>query len=251
MNLRQRKFFAHAAHSSVGVAPNRTEPYGEIAWNASMPDSPTGLLRVCVVATPVDDDADRALDALLEAVAERVPLEAARAWKATDDPAPSFAELHACDVALVCGRRMPLGGEALARMQWYCERGRPLLALSAGGGPTFARWPRFDADVLGIDAVGVLAAGAQPWHIEPSVERHPILADIAFPTFAGSLLEGIRLADDTEVLLAGRRAGEPQPVAWTRHRGAARVFATAMGQFEHLSAPAFASLVSNALRWVA
>lgn len=215
-----------------------------------MPDPPTGLLRVCVIATPVGDDADRALDALLETVSERLPMEAVRAWKATDETAPSFAELHACDVALVCGRRMPLRGEALARIQWYCERGRPLLALSAGGGPTFARWPRFDAGVLGVEAEGTLTAGARPWQVEASVEHHPISADIAFPPFAGSLPEGIRLADDTDVLLTGRLAGEPHPVGWVRRRGTARVFATALGQLEHLTTPAVASLVSNAFRWI-
>ncbi len=250
MNLRQRKFFAHAAHGSVGVVPNRVELPDGLAWDAAMPDLSTDLLRVCVVATPVGDDADCALDALLEAVSRRLPLAATRAWRSADDASPDFAELHQCDVALICGRRMPLAGEALARVQWYCGRGRPLLALGAGGGPTFARWPRFDVDVLGIEAGGSLTADIRPWHVEAIAGHHPILADAALEAFSGSFPERICLAEDAEVLLRGGGTGAPQPLAWTRSRGTARLFATALGQLEHLTAPGLIALVSNALRWV-
>ncbi len=230
--------------------PNRKGPLGETAWNFAMPESSAGFLRVGVVATPVGDAADRALDALLAAVARRLPHEAKRAWNSAEGPAPSFAELQACDVAVIYGRRMPLTGEALARVQWYCQRGRPLVALRAGGGPTFAHWPQFDSDVLGIGAAGSVAAESGPWRVNPCAPSHPIVADIGAMGFCGSLPRGIQLSDHAEVLLECRGAGPPQPAAWTHPRGPARVFATVLGQPDHLAAPAFAVLVGNALHWV-
>ncbi len=215
-----------------------------------MPEPPPRLLRICVIATPVGDDADRALDALLATVANQLPLAATRAWKSADDASPSLAELHQSDVAFIYGRRMPLDGEALARVQWYCQRGRPLVVLSAGGGPTFARWPQFDSDVLGIEAAGTLAASHQPWRVDECAPSHPILVDTGFHELGGSFPQAIRLANDTDVLLEGRGTGSPQPLAWTRSNVSARVFATALGQLEHLALPALATLVGNALRWV-
>ena len=215
-----------------------------------MPESSADFLRICVIATPVGDDADRALDALLTAVAERVPHEARRAWNPAEDPAPSFAELQACDVALIYGRRMPLGGEALARVQWYCQRGRPLVALRAGSGPTFAYWPQFDSGVLGIEAHGSIAAGSGPWRVSPCAPAHPIVAGTGAMEFRGSLPQGIELSADAEVLLECHGEGPPQPAAWTHPRGPARVVATVLGEPDHLAAPAFTALVGNALRWV-
>lgn len=215
-----------------------------------MSEPSAGLLRVCVVATPVGDDADRALDALLQMVAHRLPHEATRAWKAADEAAPSFAELHRADVLLVCARRMPLDGEALARVQWYCQRGRPLVALRAGGGPTFARWPKFDSDVLGIEAAGIVATATGPLVVRPRGGPHPILTEVSLSESYGSLPRGICLADDSDVFVEARSDSELEPVAWTRSRGAARLFATTLGQSGELAAPAFAVLVGNALRWV-
>ncbi len=250
VNLRQRKFFAHAAHGSVGVSSNRTAPIGETTWDSTMPEPSPGLLRICIIATPVGDAVDRALDASLETVADRLPHEATRAWQSTEDAAPSFVQLHQSDVAIICARRMPLGGEALARVQWYCRRGRPLIALCAGSSPTFERWPQFDCDVLGIESAGIVAAGSVPAPVSPSVPSHPILAGMGACGSVTGLPQGVGLADDTEVLLEFRGAGTLQPVAWTRSRGSSRVFATSLGRPADLAAPAFAALMCNAIQWV-
>jgi len=215
-----------------------------------MPDPSSTLLRICVIATPVGDEADLALDALLATVAATLPHEATRAWRGAEGPAPSFAELHRCDVALICARRMPLHGEALARVQWYCQRGRPLVVLGAGGSPTFARWSHFDFDVLGIAAEGMAGTGSGGAVVRPAVTPHPVLADIGSFRSSSSVPHGIRLTDDVTVVLETGGAGSSQPLAWTRDRGSARLFATALGQPDDLATPAFAQLVSSALRWV-
>lgn len=215
-----------------------------------MAEPSAGLLRVCVVATPVGDDADRALDSLLEIVAHRLPHEATRAWKAASEVDPSFAELHRADVLLVCARRMPLDGEALARVQWYCQRGRPLVALRAGAGPTFARWPQFDSDVLGIEAAGIVATTADTLVVRPRPRPHPILTEVSLLECHGSLPRGICLADNSDVLVEAHSDSELEPVAWTRSRRAARLFATTLGPSGDLAQPALATMVGNALRWV-
>lgn len=250
VNLRQRKYYAHAAHGSVGVALNRTLPRDDSAWDSAMSEPEQRLPRVCVVATPVGDDADRALDTLLAKIAEQLPHDVGRAWSLTEDMEPTFVALQQADVAVICGRRMPLAGEALGRMQWYCQRGRPLVVLRAGIGPTFARWPQFDSSVLGVEGAGSVAAGIGPMLVRPGVRPHPIIAGIGAFESGGSLPHGIDLTNDAEVLLEGPGGDVLQPLAWTRHRGSARVFATALGQPGDLVAPAFARLVGNAIRWV-
>lgn len=208
------------------------------------------LLRVCVVATPVGDDTDHALDVLLATIAQQLPHDAYRAWSLAEDMEPGFVELQQADVAVICARRMPLVGEALGRMQWYCQRGRPLIVLRAGGGPTFARWPQFDSNVLGIEKAGSVAASVGSMHVTPGVLPHPILENIGPFKSDCSLPCGIGLTDDADVLLAGPGGDVLQPLAWTRSRGSARVFATALGQPGDLATPAFARLVGNAIRWV-
>jgi hypothetical protein len=250
VNLRQRKFFAHAAHGSVGVSPTRTVPIGETTWDSTMPGHSAGLLRLCIIATPVGDAVDRALDAFFQTIAGRLPHEATRAWQSTEEPAPSFAQLHQSDVAIICARRMPLGGEALARVRWYCERGRPLIALCAGSSPAFERWPRFDCDVLGIESAGTVGARPGPAPVSPRVPSHPILAGTGAFGSAKGLPQGLDLADDTEVLLEFHGDGTLQPAAWTRSRGSARVFATSLGRPADLAEPAFAGLMYNAIQWV-
>ncbi len=250
VNLRQRKYYAHAAHGSVGVALNRTLPRDDSAWDSAMSEPEQRLRRVCVVATPVGDDADRALDALLATIAQQLPHDVCRAWSLAEDVEPSFVELQQADVAVLCARRMPLADEALGRVQWYCQRGRPLVVLRAGGGPTFARWPQFDSSVLGIERAGSVAAGVGSMLVAPNAGPHPVLEDIGPFESDCSLPQGIGLADDADVLLAGPGGSISQPLAWTRSRGSARVFATALGQPGDLAAPAFARLVGNAIRWV-
>lgn len=210
-----------------------------------------GLLRVCVIATPVGDEADRALDALLATIAGRLPHEFTRAWEDAGDTSPGFAELHQADAALIWARRMPLGGEALARVQWYCQRGRPLVVLRAGGGPTFAHWHEFDSDALGIEAAATAEKVQRPLLLNPCAPSHPVLAESGAISSRGSLPLGIRLSGETEVLLEAWHKGESHPAGWTHRRGSARAFATSLGQPDDLVTPAFATLVGNALRWVA
>ena len=250
VNVRHRKFFAHAAHGSVGVAPNRTAALDEVAWDPAMPELSPDLLRLCVIATPVGDDVDRALDVLLAHIADRLPIEAVRAWTSAEEPSPHFAALQQCDAALVCGRRIPLSDEALARVQWYCERGRPLIVLGVGGASTFARWPQFDLEVLGMEAQGTLSPPRGPQLVAPLDRSHPILAGAGPLEIDDCPARGIRLADDVELLLECVENGASQPVAWTRRCGTSRVFATVLGQSGSLAAPGFAGLVSHALRWV-
>ncbi len=214
-----------------------------------MPEPSAGPLRICVIATPVGDEADQELDALLAAVSGQCALTAARAWESAEDSSPSFAALHQCDVALLCGRRMPLTGEALARVQWYCRRGRPLVALRSGGGPTFDRWPEFDREALGITAAGNVGACPLEIRAHPQSRAHAILAGSGSWGAMAGVPEGIRLADDAEVLLQTCEPGA-SPLAWTRCRGPARIFATALGQPDNLAAPALARLLAGALRWV-
>ena len=215
-----------------------------------MPQSGRRPFRVCLLATPVGDDADRALDGLLDAVAEQIPHEAKRAWISSEDTTPSFADLQQADVAIVCARRMPLAGEALARVQWYCQRGRPLIALCAGGSTTFARWPQFDHSFLGIESLGTITGDQRPVRVTRSVESHPIVAEFQPFTASCSLPQDVRLLDDAQILLEGSAGDQPQPLAWTRRRGSARMFATALGRPQDLTVAAFVQLIGNAIRWV-
>lgn len=180
------------------------------------------------------------------------------------DLMPGFAdELGRSDLLILSMRRRALPAADLAALRSHLQAGKPLVALrtsshafdTKGKHPDgHEEWPTFDRDVLGCHYTGHHGAGqAVTITIAPGAEGHPILAGLTGPfTSKGSLYKSSPLVEGATALLVGRIDGaEPEPVAWTRLCGKARVFYTSLGHWDDFGGqdPPLARLLTNAVFW--
>ncbi len=239
----QRRFIAHAAHTSLGVSlPASGVEQHEAAGDWEAPGDGPSLLRVCLVTGASSfDPADP------PTTPERfLPTDLGLEYRRVDSECSELEELDECDCLLLLGRADWVSGTALGRIQSHCRRGRPIVVARSVDRPLPA-WPAFDLDVLGADYRTSISTGsANKIHVVH--RRHPILVDGPPSLGFGSLSKPPRLASDTEVLLTGA-AGLLTPVAWTRQYRGGRVFSTVLGSEADFRQRHFPRFLANAILW--
>ena len=173
---------------------------------------------------------------------------------------PGIEALDDADLLVLSVRRRSPKIDQLKRIQKFIESGKPTVAIrtachafdtrgkhSAGEG----EWRELDHDVLGGNYTGHHANG-----VDPTVVTAPAAANRIIQGFPqsfiskGSLYRVSPLAKSTHVLLIGSIPGfAAEPVAWTNDIGKGRIFYTSLGHPADFQAPAFRTLLKNAIFW--
>lgn len=166
-------------------------------------------------------------------------------------------QIRDSDLLIVYVRRRHLPEYQLDVIREYLNAGKPLIALRTSS-HAFETWTEFDDKVLGGNYSG--HHGNRPpenpptWvQVAAEASAHPVVAGLpALPFQAASWLYKTRpLNSDVTPLVYGwvGADGEPEPVAWIRQYGDARIFYTSMGDPRDFEIPAFNQLLVNAIEW--
>jgi hypothetical protein len=246
-DLKQRTFFMHPAHTTVGISPPRarreTGHRATPAPQASQPRQP----RVCLVAGAKDDGWDESLGLLAGFLRQECRFECRPVGDLVRGE--GCDDFRACDCLVLLGRPAMLDPRSLRQVRKYCRSGRALVALRSAS-RAFPKWPAFDREVLGGEYRG--QHDMMVSLVEPTVPSrdHPLLAGVRPFLAHGSLYRIARLAWDAKLLLTGTGEGQVEPVAWFRGDGGERVFYTSLGHPEDFRQSSFLRLLGNAIRWV-
>lgn len=190
-----------------------------------------------------------------------------------NQPKPTLLEgfgeaMAEADLLIVFIRRATPKAEDLELIRRHLAAGKPLVGvrtanhafatLPSDGIPEGrSAWPEFVPEVLGCQNQGYETRG-MPYSIshDPEVDPDsPLLSNMDLSSLKGhtSLYRVLPIADDCQPLLWGKAQGiEPaQPIAWTRHYGAARakIFYTSLGDPADFNQPAARQLLVNAVLW--
>jgi putative heme-binding domain-containing protein len=174
---------------------------------------------------------------------------------------PGIEALDDADLLVLSVRRRSPKIDQLKRIQRFIESGKPTVAIRTAchafdtrgkHSADEAEWRELDRDVLGGNYTGHHANGVEPTVVkEPGAESNEIIQ--GFPQSfisKGSLYRVNPLAKSTHVLLTGSIPGFPaEPVAWTNDIGKGRIFYTSLGHPADFQAPAFRTLLQNAIFW--
>ena len=179
---------------------------------------------------------------------------------------PGIEAVRDADVLVVSVRRRPLPAAELDLVRSHVAAGKPVLGIRTASHAFHLRdqappagladWPDLDATVFGGSYTN-----HHPADVATSVRSvaeaadHPILGGIAAAAFpaGGGLYLTAPLAPGTTELLRGRAEGvaQEEPVAWTFvRRDGGRSFYTSLGHRDDFQRPEFATLITNALRWL-
>lgn len=248
-HLSGRKFFMHPAHTTIGVSASLAAMRAQRDDDVFAEERAESPLRVCVIAGAPLDGSDQSLAELHAYLEERYPVRCITAFCTADEDLADFENLERADCAVIYARRLMLGGEQLRRIQTYCHRGGPLVALRTGG-HTFQNWPEFEREVLGSDYQGGYSDEPADVRIVASAAGHPVVRGVEPFTSRGGLCKNVELANDATVLLRGTMGEQTHPIAWVRSHRGRRVFSTALGHPDDFKITAFLRLLVNGLAWV-
>lgn len=168
--------------------------------------------------------------------------------------------LERADLVVLFARREPLSPAQQAGIRKHLEAGKPLLGLRTASHAFGARgtlpagliaWDTIDPEVFGGSYRG---HGPQGSRIRVAGDgAAALLAGIDPPewTSSGSLYYVSPIDAAATVLLTGtdQTNAKPEPVAWTRTAGKARVFYTSLGHADDFAQPQFRRLLVNAVQW--
>jgi putative heme-binding domain-containing protein len=169
--------------------------------------------------------------------------------------------LNDADLLVLSVRRRAPAADQMAIIRKYIELGKPFVGIrtachafdARGKAPTgHAEWKSFDPDVLGGHYTGHHGNDVHPEiALAPNGKTHAIIEDIDTPFVSqGSLYKVGPLAAGTQALLMGTIPGQPpEPVAWVKLRGHARVFYTSLGHPRDFEIGAFRQMLRNAVLW--
>lgn len=175
---------------------------------------------------------------------------------------PALAEaLEDADLLLVSVRRRALPRADLEAVRAHIAGGGALVGIRTASHAFDTRgkhpeghdeWRTFDPDVLGGSYHGHYGRGIETRvSLAPGAEGHPITRSLELPTTSSSsLYRTSPLATDATPLLLGRIPDrDPEPVAWARTVGKARVFYTSLGGPDDFRNPQFVRLLRNGILW--
>jgi type 1 glutamine amidotransferase len=212
--------------------------------------------RRYVVAAVICEDEYRAKETLPKFLKELATAEPLRPWILLGDEKktsiPGLETIDQADLVVLFIRRATLPAVQLEGLRRYLSLGKPLVALRTSS-HAFENWKEFDREVLGGNYRGHYGQTAEGTRIfgVPTAREHPVLRGLpeAFVS-RGTLYRTSPLRPDATVLLEGQVVNHPpEPVAWVRQYGKAKVFYTSLGHPNDFENPAFRTLLANGVRW--
>jgi nicotinamidase-related amidase len=178
--------------------------------------------------------------------------------------------LEDADLALFYVRRRGLPPEKMAMIKSYIDRGKPVLGLRTAShafdpqikpeqSNTYltglAKWPEFDAEILGGNYKGHFSNTAVTTiSVVPGMESHPVLKDVSLEGFTSS--DGIYKnqflrSANAQVLLFGTITGQPlQPMLWINNTGKNNVIYTSMGSVRDWQNESFRRIIINSVSYL-
>ncbi|MGO8751076.1 MAG: ThuA domain-containing protein [Thermoguttaceae bacterium] len=250
--ISRRTFVVHSAHRTIGVsmgmAALETAPWGVGSVRAAE-SRERKPLKLCLVSGSLEYKSDESLAGLQEYLEKNYPIRCTRAFRKTDNDLPGLENLEHSDCMLLFTRRLTPSAEQLGRIQRYCRRGGPIVALRTAS-HAFQNWLALDHEVLGGDYHDHYGNAMKTQvRIVEQRKGHAILAGFRPFLSDGSLYRNPRIAADATVLLTGTIPGHTEPIAWTRLNHGGKVFYTSLGHPNDFREPVFSRLLVNALFW--
>jgi nicotinamidase-related amidase len=179
--------------------------------------------------------------------------------------------LEDADLAVVFVRRRGLESEKMDKIRLYINRGKPVLGIRTASHAfdpnikaelsnefvsSLAKWPEFDAEILGGNYKGHFSNKMVTIiSVVPGMESHPILDNVPLEDFKSS--EGIYRnqnlqSDKVQVLLYGTISGQKsQPMLWTNLTTTKNnVIYTSMGSVNDWKKESFRKLMVNSVNYL-
>jgi putative membrane-bound dehydrogenase-like protein len=216
---------------------------------ADHPPATPAVLRICLLSGAVEYQSDASLSSFQDYLEKHYPVKCLRAFRKSDREVAGLENLERCDVLLLFARRLTLPSAQLARIQKYCQAGKPLVAVRTAS-HAFQNWLAFDREVLGGDYHFHYPAGPIcQVTLVPEARGHPVLTGVQPFTSPASLYKNPQPAREVTVLLRGSIPGHTEPVAWVRTYRGGRIFYTSLGHPADFQNEQFRQLLVNALFW--
>lgn len=178
--------------------------------------------------------------------------------------------LEDADLAVIFVRRRGLESGKMDKIRHYINSGKPVLGirtashafdprikaeLSNNFVSKLAKWPEFDADILGGNykdhfsnkMVTIIS-------VVPGMESHPLLKDVPLEGFTSS--DGIYRnqnlqSEKAQVLLFGTITGQSsQPMLWINNTGKNNVIYTSLGSVNDWKNESFRQLMINSVKYL-
>lgn len=178
--------------------------------------------------------------------------------------------LEDADLALFFIRRRGLPQAQMASIKKYIDRGKPVLGirtashsfdpqikpeLSNAYVAGLAKWPEFDAEILGGNYKGHFSnTTITVITAVPGMESHPVLKDVSLEGFTSS--DGIYKnqslrSQNAQVLLFGTITGQPsQPMLWINDTGKNKVIYNSMGSVRDWKNESFRKIMENSVSYL-
>jgi type 1 glutamine amidotransferase len=225
---------------------------------AAAPEAPR-TFRVCLVSG-ANESKPYSTDKSLRALAEYLRTEHKMVCEvlvvnAAGTGFDGVERLLEADAAVFFVRRKKLDAHNLEVIRRFFESGKGIIALRSTS-HAWDDWPDFDAEILGA-SYGRNGTGNFGNAERLLFQPHPIWEGVTNPTRIGVALTTRRdlyrytdIAPDLTVILEGETKHGRMPVAWTRVRGATRIFHVALGYADEMESPAYRQMIRNAVYWV-
>jgi len=155
--------------------------------------------------------------------------------------------LERCDVALVALDRLTANQGTVEALCDFLRQGKGLVVLRSVG-ETWAEWPGFDAEILGIKQIREAGQGGAVRVPDPD---HPVLTGaLEIAPEATVVHEMLRPTAGLDVFLEIDAGNGPHPLAWTTWHERGSIVYLGISGWGAATQPALARLVTNALHWV-
>jgi type 1 glutamine amidotransferase len=178
--------------------------------------------------------------------------------------------LEDADLAVFFIRRRGLPQEKMAMIKNYINSGKPVLGIRTASHSFdpqikpelsnsylagLAKWPEFDAEVLGGNYKGHFSNNMiTNITVVPGMESHPLLKGVSLENFTSS--DGIYRnqslrSENAQVILYGNITGQPsQPMLWINNTGKNNVIYTSMGSVRDWKNENFRKIMKNCVSYL-
>jgi len=178
--------------------------------------------------------------------------------------------LEDADLAVFFIRRRGLPQEKMAMIKNYVNSGKPVIGIRTASHSfdpqikpelsnsylaALAKWPEFDAEVLGGNYKGHFSNNmVTNINVVPGMESHPLLKDVSLENFTSS--DGIYRnqslrSENAQVILFGTITGQPsQPMLWTNNTGKNNVIYSSMGSVRDWKNENFRKIMKNCVSYL-
>jgi Trehalose utilisation len=244
----RRQFLRKVAQTGLGLGAATAFGNSSALFAAATDRKP---LKLCMLSGSAEYKSNESLATFQAVIEKKFPITCSRAFWTSKTELPGLDALANADVMLLFTKRLEIPADQLELVKKYCLAGRPIVGVRTAS-HAFQNWLELDRLILGGDYKGHYGSGpVTKVEIANGATQHPILAGVEPFESTAKLYKNPQIADDTNLLLTGSIPEHTEPVAWTREYHGGRAFYTSLGAPSDFEAPAFQSLLTNAIFWTA